>query len=80
MGWSGLGKAYHDSAGRPNRKTPIQASESAPNTAGTIGDTVFRDTDGDGVQDAGEPGIEFVAVSLLDDNDVVIFGSFILLD
>ena len=37
--------------------------------AGTIGDTVFSDTDGDGVQDAGEPGLGGVLVTLLLDAD-----------
>ncbi len=35
-------------------------------TLGSIGDTVFLDTDGDGVQDAGEGGIEGVTLNLLD--------------
>jgi uncharacterized repeat protein (TIGR01451 family) len=34
----------------------------------TIGDFVWEDIDGDGIQDAGEPGIENVTVTLLDDN------------
>ncbi|MEM7538535.1 MAG: SdrD B-like domain-containing protein, partial [Chloroflexota bacterium] len=33
---------------------------------GSIGDTVWSDTDGDGIQDAGEPGIDDVTVKLLD--------------
>ncbi len=33
---------------------------------GTIGDTVWRDDDGDGIQDAGEPGLPGVTVNLLD--------------
>ncbi|MTB53824.1 SdrD B-like domain-containing protein, partial [Lewinella sp. W8] len=32
----------------------------------SLGDFVWQDTDGDGVQDAGEPGIENVTVNLLD--------------
>ena len=32
----------------------------------TIGDTVFNDLDGDGIQDAGEPGIAGATVKLLD--------------
>ncbi len=38
----------------------------------TIGDFVFEDLNGDGIQDVGEPGIEGVTVSLFDDNDVLI--------
>ena len=33
---------------------------------GSIGNLVWRDTDGDGVQDGGEPGIDGVTVRLLD--------------
>ncbi len=36
---------------------------------GSIGDTVFLDLDGDGVQDAGEPGVAGVTVTLLRDNN-----------
>lgn len=44
------------------------------NTApvGQIGDTIFTDTNGNGVQDVGEPGIQNIVVQLcgdLDDND-----------
>jgi SdrD B-like domain len=38
-------------------------------TAGQIGDTVYWDRDGDGVEDAGEPGISGVTITLLDVND-----------
>jgi hypothetical protein len=33
-----------------------------------LADFVWEDIDGDGVQDAGEPGIENVTVTLQDDN------------
>ena len=36
------------------------------NAAGTLGDRIWSDVDGDGVQDAGEPGIGGVLVNLLD--------------
>ncbi len=36
-------------------------------TTGSIGDTVFFDADGDGIQDPGEGGIEGVTINLLDD-------------
>ncbi|MEM7530773.1 MAG: SdrD B-like domain-containing protein [Chloroflexota bacterium] len=39
---------------------------------GSIGDFVWSDTDGDGIQDPGEPGIDDVKVTLLDGN-----GNFI---
>ncbi len=35
---------------------------------GSIGDFVFEDIDGDGIQDAGEPGVGGIAVNLLDDS------------
>ena len=35
---------------------------------GSIGDRVWRDLDGDGIQDSGEPGINGVTVILLDEN------------
>ncbi|MFN8051380.1 MAG: SdrD B-like domain-containing protein [Acidimicrobiales bacterium] len=37
--------------------------------SGGIGDTVWSDTDGDGVQDSGEPGLGGVTVTLLKDTD-----------
>ena len=41
-------------------------------TTGSIGDFVFEDIDGDGLQDAGEPGIDGVTVDLLDFGGAVI--------
>lgn len=38
-----------------------------------VGDTVFEDVDGDGVQDAGEPGIAGVVVEVLDAAGSVVF-------
>ncbi|MCO5197204.1 MAG: DNRLRE domain-containing protein [Anaerolineae bacterium] len=44
-----------------------------PGTTGsTIGDQIFLDVDGDGIQDAGEPGLPGVTVSLLDDDGDVV--------
>ena len=43
-----------------------------PRETFAIGDTVFEDTDGDGVQDAGEPGIQGVQVNLLGEDGNVI--------
>jgi uncharacterized repeat protein (TIGR01451 family) len=40
--------------------------------AGSIGDFVFNDYDGDGIQDGGEPGISEVMVILYDDMDNVV--------
>ncbi len=52
-------------AGQPGGtlKCDIGAYERAPES-GTVGDFVWRDTNGDGVQDAGEPGIAGVTVTL----------------
>jgi len=46
----------------PRQTTGFQACVNV--TAGTIGDTVFRDWDGDGVQDAEDEGIQGVTVNL----------------
>jgi len=42
-----------------------------PMLLGSIGDFVWQDTDGDGVQDPGEPGIANVTVTLTSDNGAV---------
>jgi len=50
----------------------------APTGTGSIGDTVFRDLDGDGVKDPIEPGISNVTVTLYEDtnnNGVIDAGS-----
>ncbi|MDF1698621.1 MAG: SdrD B-like domain-containing protein [Saprospiraceae bacterium] len=39
---------------------------------GGLGDTVWKDLDGDGIQDAGEPGVEGVEVTLTDCNGNVL--------
>ena len=39
---------------------------------GSIGDTVYADHNGNGTQDAGEPGLDAVVVSLLDNAGAVI--------
>lgn len=41
-------------------------------TTGLIGDRVWLDFDGDGVQDSGEPGLEGIRVELYDNNNVLI--------
>ncbi len=45
------------------------AQESVEIRYASIGDTVFRDEDADGVQDAGEPGISGVTLELWQDTD-----------
>ena len=46
--------------------------EAPPGVTGSIGDRVFLDADGDGIDDPGEPGIEGVTISLLDSSGAVI--------
>jgi hypothetical protein len=43
---------------------------------GAIGDFIWKDLDGDGIQDLGEPGINGAVVTLLDSNGEVIRGPF----
>ncbi len=47
------------------------ACTSAPQT-GSVGDRVWKDLDGDGVQDSGEPGLSGVTVQLLNSGGTVI--------
>ncbi|MEM7531247.1 MAG: SdrD B-like domain-containing protein [Chloroflexota bacterium] len=59
------------STGRTDPIT-VQSGEDIDNvdaglgTLGTIGDLVWSDTNGDGIQDSGEPGIDDVTVTLFD--------------
>ena len=50
-------------------------SASAPTATSAIGDRVWSDTNGNGVQDAGEPGIANVAVTLTGAGTDGIFGT-----
>ena len=56
--------------------TPVPTSQSTPtpttDPAGSVGDRVWQDDNGDGVQDAGEPGIQGVQVRIIDSNGNVI--------
>ena len=45
----------------------VHASASSEPAVGVIGDTVWNDADGDGVQDVGEPGVAGVLLTLLDE-------------
>ncbi|MCC0179539.1 DUF4347 domain-containing protein [Waterburya agarophytonicola K14] len=40
-----------------------------------IGDRIWNDTDGDGIQDAGEAGISVVAISLYDSTGATVYGT-----
>ncbi|MBT8198797.1 MAG: DUF11 domain-containing protein, partial [Acidimicrobiia bacterium] len=49
-----------------NQSPPVQASVSDPlSQGGSIGDRVWLDLDGDGVQDVGEPGLANITVQLV---------------
>ena len=50
----------------------IEIGEPDCSITGAVGDFVFEDTDGDGIQDPGEPGIPGVRVELFNDNDILI--------
>lgn len=59
------------SDGAPARRSLVLRPEAQPApkaaTAGSIGDTVWSDNDGNGMQDAGEPGVPEVLLTLLDE-------------
>jgi protocatechuate 3,4-dioxygenase beta subunit len=55
-------------------ETSLTGTSFGYNSGGTIGDTVFSDADGDGIQDAGEAGIAGVEVELWRDNGDGIFN------
>lgn len=46
-----------------------------PGTTGSIGDTIWLDTDSDGIEDVGEPGIENVTVNLIGPGVDGVFGT-----
>ncbi|MEM1095035.1 MAG: SdrD B-like domain-containing protein, partial [Bacteroidota bacterium] len=52
--------------------TDSDTAEVRAERRGSLGDTVFDDLDGDGIQDPGEPGIENILVRLFDDNNNLI--------
>ncbi|MCB9138393.1 MAG: carboxypeptidase regulatory-like domain-containing protein [Caldilineaceae bacterium] len=75
---TGLGQTYDlDGIGSPhtaqvtlgNGETRIDADFGYTDILGSIGDTVWLDANGNGVQDAGEPGIAGITVTLLDSNN-----------
>ncbi|MCI5161819.1 MAG: hypothetical protein D3917_07315, partial [Candidatus Electrothrix sp. AX5] len=54
---------------------PIHTDNPPPGATGAIGDRIWNDADGDGVQDPGESGIKGVIVTLLtDDNGDGLYG------
>ena len=68
-GWSGCDATSTTTL--PGDTCQVKLNQSRTVTAGltllgTVGDRVWRDFDGDGVQDAGEPGIDGVDVTLED--------------
>ena len=75
---AGLGQTYDlDGIGSPHTaqvtlndgENRIDADFGYADILGSIGDTVWLDINSNGVQDAGEPGIAGVTVTLLDSND-----------
>lgn len=56
-------------AGEHNTSIDAGVAHRTSGDIGVIGDRVWFDTDGDGVQDAGEPGVAGVVVRLRDDGD-----------
>ena len=59
-------RTAHTASGHPDRRRRAgRTSTSATAAPLSIGDRVWNDADGDGVQDAGEPGINGVTVQLL---------------
>ena len=65
--------------GSTNATTPVSGDNFDVGDAGlsapTIGDFVWLDPDGDGVQDPGEPGLEGVTVELFDSTGSTLIGS-----
>ncbi|WP_096788070.1 SdrD B-like domain-containing protein [Rhodobacter sp. CZR27] len=65
------GRTDRITLGRGEAKTDVDAGVRDPRTA-SIGDTVFLDADGDGVQDATEAGADGVEVTLLNGKGAVV--------
>lgn len=72
-GWS---NTVDPDGGAPNRSTVVLAPGASDDAQdfgyrgdASIGDTVWSDTDGDGVEDAGEPGLGGVVIELWKDVD-----------
>ncbi|WP_307495647.1 Ig-like domain-containing protein [Arthrobacter woluwensis] len=71
-GINGLNATWGESAKLPNNTVRVQNDQAhfslrLPQT-GVIGDRVWNDANGNGIQDAGEAGISGVKVELLDEN------------
>ncbi|MBW1988177.1 MAG: hypothetical protein JRI97_01385 [Deltaproteobacteria bacterium] len=71
FGATGFGWATGDHHNSPSKMCSIGADCATYLSLGSasIGDRVWYDTDGDGVQDTGEPGISGVTVNLVDPRD-----------
>jgi hypothetical protein len=54
----------------------IQITSENPGAPITIGDRVWEDLDGDGIQDAGEPGLVSAHIYLYDDQDTLLDWAF----
>ncbi len=65
-GGYGRRQRQRDQPGQPGRGSGHERAQlrGSPSATGTIGDFVWYDTNGNGIQDGGEPGIPGVAISL----------------
>ncbi|WP_174521285.1 SdrD B-like domain-containing protein, partial [Arthrobacter woluwensis] len=78
-GVNGLNATWGESAKLPNNTIQVQNDQAhfsvrLPQT-GVIGDRVWNDANGNGIQDDGEPGIQGVTVELLDENGQPVLDS-----
>jgi fimbrial isopeptide formation D2 family protein/uncharacterized repeat protein (TIGR01451 family) len=62
-------------AGQDRADVDFGYTSGAPTATAALGDRLWRDTDGDGVQDAGEPGLSGVTVRLIGAGPDGIFGT-----
>lgn len=69
--WSGTPPANNGTLSKGNGLGALDAACTALPLE--IGNYVWYDTDGDGIQDAGEKGMPGISIILTDENDVVIF-------
>lgn len=53
----------------PNGKPPVDGDSNTPVYPASVGDFVWSDNDGDGIQDVGETGIGGVTLALIPDNN-----------
>ncbi|MFZ1452251.1 MAG: SdrD B-like domain-containing protein, partial [Ferruginibacter sp.] len=69
---TGLTKLYRISAGQRNLSVDAGVTQNSPAGTARLGDMVWFDADNDGIQDAGEPGIAGVTVTLFNSGGTAI--------